>query len=402
MKKSNFAKLLSLVLVCVMLISTFSVLAFAEEPATESEIEIYSNNVLTGGTQRLMYAIKADEGAEFDLTVTDANGNEIAVSPYVVEGAESNYINVPSASKGDAMCYIFATDSGVAPQNIDEEVVATVTVGGEVVDTATYSVLEYVYNRLYVSANATDAEKAMFTALLEYADLADQFYNGDESTASVANYKYVATENCTSSVTDTIIASGTEVTYASAVKPNTAGGEYVQFTIYDYESGTESFVRADDNGEIVLTIDSSVKVSAELKVVQAVSEKVDFSAISAGSQYVDETRAFEYFSIATCNKGCHFTTQLRIYDSSSNDGWAILSSAQSFDKLVINVGYKAATLNVYVSTDGVEYTLLQAITTTTSYKDYTVDIGAANGYKYIKLDAVGAQLRIASITADLK
>ena len=272
MKKSNFAKLLSLVLVCVMLISTFSVLAFAEEPATESEIEIYSNNVLTGGTQRLMYAIKADEGAEFDLTVTDANGNEIAVSPYVVEGAESNYINVPSASKGDAMCYIFATDSGVAPQNIDEEVVATVTVDGEVVDTTTYSVLEYVYNRLYVSANASPAEKAMFTALLEYADLADVFYNGATDADKVSNNKFVKADNCVFDAEGSIHANGTTLTFSTDLVPD--AGEIIAYYVTNYETGVETRIKADDNGEIAVDVDASIYVTA---------------AVEAGSQTITET-----------------------------------------------------------------------------------------------------------------
>ena len=56
------------------------------------------------------------------------------------------------------------------------------------------------------------------------------------------------------------------------------------------------------------------------------------------------------------------------------------------------------TLNVYGSVDGTEWVLIQAITTTTSYTDYTVTIPTGTAYTQLKLDAVGDQIRVASIT----
>lgn len=130
---------------------------------------------------------------------------------------------------------------------------------------------------------------------------------------------------------------------------------------------------------------------------EELSQVCDFSTVS-GTQYADETKTFGDITVTTHNKGCHFNTQLRIYDSASNNGWAIASLPEgySFVSLTINVGYKAATLNVYGSNDGETWTLIQGVATATSYKDYVVD---ASGYAQVKLDAAGAQLRVAKLTA---
>ena len=124
----------------------------------------------------------------------------------------------------------------------------------------------------------------------------------------------------------------------------------------------------------------------------------DFSTLSTGTQYADESNSFgDYITVSTHNKGCHFNTQLRIYDSSSNNGWAIVTSTNTITSLKVNAGYKAATLNVYGSVDGETWVLIKGVSTTTSYANYTVDVDETAGYKYLKLDASGAQIRVASL-----
>ena len=133
-------------------------------------------------------------------------------------------------------------------------------------------------------------------------------------------------------------------------------------------------------------------------VVGETTVKCDFSTLSAGTQYADESNTFGEVTVSTHNKGCHFNTQLRIYDSSSNDGWAIVTAGKTISGLKINMGYKVATLNVYGSVDGETWVLIEGVaTTSTSYLDYTVNVDSAAGYKYLKLDASGAQIRVASI-----
>ena len=119
-----------------------------------------------------------------------------------------------------------------------------------------------------------------------------------------------------------------------------------------------------------------------------------------GTQYANETQTFDNnVTVSTQNKGCHFTSQLRIYDSDSNNGWVIISTPGEISNLVVNVGYKKATLNVYGSTDGTTWVLIQAVqTTTTNYINYDVPVSQDLGYKYLKLDASGAQLRIQNLS----
>ena len=124
----------------------------------------------------------------------------------------------------------------------------------------------------------------------------------------------------------------------------------------------------------------------------------DFSTLTAGTQYANETVTFGDVEISTQNKGCHFNTQLRIYDSSSNNGWAVISTTGAVTGLAFNMGYKAAALEVYGSVDGETWTLIESVATATSYKNYNVSVDSAAGYKYIKIDAVGAQIRVASIS----
>ena len=125
---------------------------------------------------------------------------------------------------------------------------------------------------------------------------------------------------------------------------------------------------------------------------------MNFASLSAGTQYADETNTFGELTISTHNKGCHFNTQLRIYDSSTNNGYAVISSPYAISALSINMGYKKAALEVYGSVDGTEWVLIESVsTTTTSYLTYNVNVDETAGYNYIKIDAVGAQIRVASI-----
>lgn len=126
--------------------------------------------------------------------------------------------------------------------------------------------------------------------------------------------------------------------------------------------------------------------------------KYTFADYTAGVQYAEnEVHVLDEITTVTTN-GAHFTSQIRLYDSSSNDGIAVFACAKTIEQVVINAGNKAATLEVYASVDGVEWTLVSSLTTTSAYGNHTVELGAAAGYKYIKLDAVGAQVRVAFTT----
>lgn len=124
-----------------------------------------------------------------------------------------------------------------------------------------------------------------------------------------------------------------------------------------------------------------------------------FSDYAAGTQYAKNEvhKLDDVLTITTTN--CHFTTELRIYASSTYDGYAIGElTGSTIKKLGFNAGNNADTLNVYGSTDGSTWTLIEGVSVTSAYKDYTVDFGDTN-YTYFKLDVAGSkQLRVKSLT----
>ena len=128
------------------------------------------------------------------------------------------------------------------------------------------------------------------------------------------------------------------------------------------------------------------------------SVKYTFSNYTAGTQYaMNEAHKLDDV-ITVTTSDAHFTTQIRLYGSTSHDGIAVITSTKVIKSIVLNAGYKAATLNVYGSTDGSTWTLVKGVTTKTSYADYTVDMPANAAYTYLKLDADGDQIRVAYMT----
>lgn len=127
-----------------------------------------------------------------------------------------------------------------------------------------------------------------------------------------------------------------------------------------------------------------------------------FSSYTAGAQYAKNEEHVLDSDVTVVTNDCHFTTQLRIYSSSTNNGYAVIkctNNGLTFSGLKLSAGNKADTLNVYGSNDeGVSWTLIQGVSvTSTSYKDYTVNFSA--NYKWLKLDVAGSnQVRVQNMT----
>ena len=130
--------------------------------------------------------------------------------------------------------------------------------------------------------------------------------------------------------------------------------------------------------------------------------KYTFSNYTAGTQYAknEEHKLDDDVTIYTTE--CHFTSELRIYSSSTHNGYVI--SNQLPGKIVsmgFNAGNKVDVLVVYGSTDGSTWTQVGEVSvTSTSYKDYTLSFGATN-YTYFKLDVKDDQqvrLKTMSVT----
>ena len=177
MKKLNFVKIFSLAFACVLLMSALAIAGFSQEATT---VEIVSNNVYYGDTYQIMYAINAPEGAE--ISATDSKGNAVEVVPFA---------QAPTVTVNGVECKAYITKQGVSAQALDEVITLTVSANG-VTATRAYSVLAYLFERMYVKNNVEGAELAMFEALLTYANAADLFFNGSENNTLISDLKYVS------------------------------------------------------------------------------------------------------------------------------------------------------------------------------------------------------------------
>ena len=179
----SFALMLSLL---VGMMAGFSV--FAAETET---VEIVSKNVYFGDTLNLMYEVNSTSD-DVVVNVYNAN-NELVetITEYTVD-----------AEKNGTDGKVFVSKIGVPAQDIDTEFYAQAVVGETKSAMVKYSVLEYLYERLYVSEGATEAQTTMYNSLLAYADAADVVVNED-TTANIAKYAYVRVTNGTVDGTNT-------------------------------------------------------------------------------------------------------------------------------------------------------------------------------------------------------
>ena len=143
----------------------------------------------------------------------------------------------------------------------------------------------------------------------------------------------------------------------------------------------------------------SCSVCGETKPQVGGTKTYVFANYTAGTQYAknEEHKLDDNTTIVTTE--CHFTDELRIYSSSTNNGYAIVKSANPITSIGVNAGYKVDTLVIYGSNDeGKTWTEAATISvTSTSYKDYTADFDVA--YQWLKIDVKGSnQVRLESMT----
>ena len=121
-----------------------------------------------------------------------------------------------------------------------------------------------------------------------------------------------------------------------------------------------------------------------------------FSSYAAGTQYAKNEEHKLDDDVTIYTNDCHFTSELRIYSSSTNNGYVVSNELPG--KIVsmgFNAGNKVDALVVYGSTDGNTWSQVGEVSvTSTSYKDYTLSFGE-NNYTYFKLDVKGSnQIRL--------
>jgi len=120
-----------------------------------------------------------------------------------------------------------------------------------------------------------------------------------------------------------------------------------------------------------------------------------FSSYTAGTQYAQNESHVLDDNLTLIINGSHLNSQIRLYAGSN----AVFESNRVITAVSVNAGYKVDTLNVYGSTDGSEFTLIQAVSiSSTSYKDYSVTIPENANYTQIKIESTNAQIRVAKAT----
>ena len=137
-----------------------------------------------------------------------------------------------------------------------------------------------------------------------------------------------------------------------------------------------------------------------LTSVQAeeVTKSVTFSNYTAGTQYANNEKHDLGDGLVIYTTKCHFTSELRIYSSSTNNGYVVSDALPgTITKMTFNAGNKADNLLVYGSNDGASWTKVGSITVKSTYADYTLNF--TGEYKCFKLDVEGTnQIRLKSMS----
>ena len=95
------------------------------------------------------------------------------------------------------------------------------------------------------------------------------------------------------------------------------------------------------------------------------TKEYTFSNYSEGAQYAENEEHKLDDDVTIHTTECHFTTQLRIYSSSTHNGYVVSNQLPGAIKsMSFNLGYKKDNLLVYGSTDGTTWTQVGSITTT--------------------------------------
>lgn len=180
MKTTKFAKIIALVLTLALLVGSVMTLSVsAEEAAADTTGKILAQSVIYGEKTYIMFAVQAQNASDVTVTYT-WEGDETVYTASVYDGAEYDG------------AVIFVTN-GVALYELGKKVTASVSVGGAVVDTKTYSVAEFLYRQLY-NNGVTGDQRAFYESLLECGANA-QKYIAKETENLVTDLTYVYTDN---------------------------------------------------------------------------------------------------------------------------------------------------------------------------------------------------------------
>ena len=401
-KKSVICALFALFLsVCVLFGVSLTKRNEKAQAATGNSVTltIQSNNLSYSDCIYMLYAVSV-EGVDFTQNPikmlfwenAKASQDEYAfgTQAYSVTSSGTTTVN-------GKQCLVFYS-SGVAAKEMTDNLYARAY--AEVDGTAYYSdlskcsVLEYVYT-MREKGNLSAEQETAFSAMLNYGAAMQTLLQYNTSRPATATYYKISVENGT-------LADGTTTGRYLA-------NEKVTLTANAPLDGWQFSHWTDELGSTVqgneITVTTSKTYTAVYKEIAEEQPTVQEKTVSwtagahTGTQYANETYVIND-DLTIFGSQCHFTTELRIYDSTSHPGFATMQYSGAVSSLTFNMGYTKANLLVYGSTDGSTWESVGSIAlTTTSYIDYTLDVDETKGYTHIKLDASGGQIRVAKIDA---
>ena len=335
----------------------------------------------------------------------NANGTGSAPTATVVTVADDKLSEDPAAELlwnigGTTDAYIFYPEGTTATWLYCTDTNNGVRVGTDSANTfkidAASGYLQHNSTSRYLGVYRTNPDWRCYTNTT--GNTADQtlgFYVKGE--AGTTYYTTVIVEPCSHENTTTTTVEVTCTTDGSTtVTCDDCGAvvssEIVTATGHSYVDGTCS---ACGEAEPEVTEPEATEPEVSEPAGTVTSLQYVFSDYTAGTQYAQgENHTLDDVVTLTIN-GAHLNGQIRLYAGSN----AVFTSAKEIDSIIVKAGNKAGTLNVYSSADGSTWNLVSAQATTTTYTNYSFDM--PEGTMYVKLESVGAQIRVSEMTIDV-
>lgn len=228
-------------------------------------------------------------------------------------------------------------------------------------------------------------------------------YNGN---LQIKNAVFVKVENKDATIAVNPLENGGIAEIPSTIKKGTT----IRFSVTPNEGYAVGKVLV--NGEEIsatqgyyeVVVDKDITISVEFVkegFIPDTTKKYVFKDYPAGVQYALNEEHVLDDNVKVLTNDVHFTQELRLYSSSSHNGYAIFSLSKenlTYKGISLNAGYNETNLGIYGSVDGEKYELIKGIVVGKSYANYTIDF-KTKLYKYIKLDpTLDKQIRIKDIT----
>jgi len=191
--KNSFSKIVIFALTLALAACACFAVSAAAEGEEANGPTIISKNMEYGEKFAIMYAVDAATVAEGPVTLKIYSDSEKAnlVASYTAAAPKTEKINGIETS-----VYVFTTN-GIAPKDVADVFYAQATdAKGNVGDMVSYSVVEYMLERLYGGYTLSPQQTAMYKKSIEFGEAAQNLLAPDDE-IRVNDYKYVRVEGGT-------------------------------------------------------------------------------------------------------------------------------------------------------------------------------------------------------------